>query len=102
MASTAGQRVSQPGTSLKLSASYLGAGGRTLYLQTQKIGEVFAVCVRVPVLGKPCLLQRAVENEPDELHFHIKLLSLESWEPKAMSGLAPRMGNTSLVSEAVE
>lgn len=87
MARTAGQRVSQPGTSLKLSGSYLGAGGRTLYPRPQKIGEVFTV--RVPIIGKLCLLQRAVNNEPDELHFHIKLLSLEAWEPKAMSGLAP-------------
>lgn len=54
------------------------------------------------VIGKLCFLQRTVNNEPDELHFHTKLLSLEAWEPKAMSGLAPRMGNTSLVSKAVE
>lgn len=100
MASTVGQGVSQPGTSLKPSGSYLGARGRTLYPRPQKIGEVFAV--RVPMIGKLCLLQRAVNNEPDELRFHIKLLSLEEWEPKAMSGLAPRMGNTSLVSKVVE
>lgn len=47
-------------------------------------------------------LPLAVNNEPGGLHYHIKLLSLEAWQPKAMSGLAPWMGNTSLVSKAVE
>ena len=71
-----------------------------MFTPFQKVGAIFAV--HVPMIGKLCLMQGAVNNEPDELSFHIKLLSPEAWEPKARSSLAPRVGNTSLVSKAVE